>query len=93
MLFRSRENVRLRLVPLVRGTGGGGPGAAPLGRLLRTGMWLHEEEVPRSGVRVERAVQRARWHDGSAHTWATRRKGTGIGGVSSGLRYDSLDEP
>lgn len=87
-----RENVRLRLVPLVRGTGGG-PGAAPLGRLLRTGMWLHEEEVPRSGARVERAVQRARWHDGSAHTWATRRKGPGIGGVSSGLRYDSLDEP
>ena len=70
----------------------------PLGVILagaRTaaGFWLHEEEVPRSGIGVMRSHQRARWHDGSVHTWTTRRKGSGGGESSSGLRFDTVDKP
>jgi len=44
-----------------------------LGRALE----LHEEEVPREGVRVTRHYQYARWFDGSIHLWIGRRKPTG----------------
>jgi hypothetical protein len=37
-----------------------------------------------------RSHQRARWHDGSVHTWTTRRKGTGAGESASGLRFDTV---
>ncbi|MFD7986565.1 hypothetical protein ACFV4M_24735 [Kitasatospora indigofera] len=84
------ESVRLLLAGLVRD---GGTPAQPLGRLLRESPWLFEEEVPRSGVRVERSRQYTRWHDGSAHAWDARRKVSGTGGGSSGLRFDVLEPP
>jgi hypothetical protein len=66
----------------------------PVGSLLPAGdAWLHEEEVPRSGVQVARAWQHARWHDGSRHVWQARRKSTGRGEGSSGLRFDQVEEP
>jgi hypothetical protein len=96
-----RESVRLRLVPLSRRDAAAPDGVTdvlPLGLILagvRTaaGFWLHEEEVPRSGVGVTRSHQRARWHDGSVHAWTTRRKGSGTGESSSGLRFDTVDKP
>jgi hypothetical protein len=96
-----RESVRLRLIPLSRRDAAapdGVTGVMPLGVLLAgartaSGFWLHEEEVPRSGVGVTRSHQRARWHDGSVHAWTTRRKGSGTGESSSGLRFDSVDKP
>ncbi|WP_431047028.1 hypothetical protein ACQUSR_33190 [Streptomyces sp. P1-3] len=63
----------------------------PLGRLLTETDWLHEEEVPRSGIRVERSRQYTRWRDGTAHSWTTRRKRSGTGSGSSGLRFDILE--
>ena len=50
---------------------------------------LPEEEVPRAGLRVQRLVYRARWHDGSTHVWVTRRKLVGAGETQSGLRFDA----
>jgi hypothetical protein len=50
---------------------------------------LPEEEVPRSGLRVQRLVHRSRWVDGSAHVWLTRRKLVGAGETQSGLRFDA----
>ena len=96
-----RESVRLRLIPLSRrdaAAPGGVSKVLPLGVILagvRTaaGFWLHEEEVPRSGIGISRSHQRARWHDGSVHAWTTRRKGSGTGESSSGLRFDSVDKP
>ncbi|MFI6959881.1 hypothetical protein ACIBJI_41265 [Nocardia sp. NPDC050408] len=91
-----REAVRLSLIPLARRTGADDvTKALPLGSILEAarggrGFWLHEEEVPRSGVDVVRSHQRARWHDGSVHSWTTRRKGTGSGESSSGLRFDTV---
>ena len=94
------ESVRLRLLPLSRMTADAGPRQLlPLGALLAGAtrgdelpLWLHEEEVPRSGASVTRTHQRARWHGGSVHAWTGRRKGSGTGESSSGLRYDSLEE-
>jgi hypothetical protein len=95
-----REAVRLRLFPLARresvdGAAGAVTTVLPLGGILEAArgpdpFWLHEEEVPRSGVDVVRSHQRARWHDGSVHTWTTRRKGTGAGESASGLRFDTV---
>ncbi|MFJ8085631.1 hypothetical protein ACIQ6Y_34255 [Streptomyces sp. NPDC096205] len=83
------ESIRFRLTGLLRDET---YPQAPLGRLLRETDWLFEEEVPRSGIRVERSRQFTRWQDGAPHSWTTRRKASGSGGGSSGLRFDVLDE-
>jgi hypothetical protein len=49
---------------------------------------IEEEEVPRSGSRVERVVFRTRWHDGRTHLWTQRRRLAGAGESQGGLRFD-----
>jgi hypothetical protein len=49
---------------------------------------LREEEVPRAGVHLTRSAQLARWIGGTTLLWMGRRKRTGRGEGSSGLRYD-----
>ena len=65
-----------------------------LGRILNPdpgrALELHEEEVPREGVRVTRSYQYTRWFDGSTHLWIGRRKQIGRGEGSSGLRFDTI---
>jgi hypothetical protein len=62
----------------------------PLGRILKPEPYLlPEEEIPRSGLRVERVVFRSRWIDGSAHLWVARRRRGGAGETQSGLRFDA----
>ena len=39
--------------------------------------FVHEEEVPRTGVRVTQRWQRTRWRDGSVHVWLRRAQGPG----------------
>lgn len=66
--------------------------------LLRQGLdstpaqayYVHEEEVPRAGVRVMQTYQRTRWHDGSVFTWLGVRKQTGRGEGASGLSFDRV---
>jgi hypothetical protein len=93
------ESIRLRLVPLTRQSDGAVTEISPVGRLLADaeaggpGLWLYEEEVPRSGIQVIRTHQYARWHDGSRHLWQARRKLTSRGEGSSGLRFDEVTEP
>lgn len=89
VMAADQESNRLRLAGLVRDESFP---QVPLGRLLGETDWLFEEEVPRSGIRVERARQFTRWQDGAPHSWITRRKVSGFGGGSSGLRFDVLDE-
>jgi hypothetical protein len=89
-----QESVRLRLVPLTRLVDGQPVNLMPIGSLLPSNdAWLYEEEVPRSGVQVTRVWQHARWHDGSRHLWQARRKLTGHGEGSSGLRFDQVEKP
>jgi hypothetical protein len=49
---------------------------------------VREEEVPREGTQVARLVRWSRWLDGSTHVWVSRRRSTGRGEGSSGLRFD-----
>ena len=65
----------------------------PFGVLLNevpTPYFIHEEEIPRSGIQVSRSYQRTRWTNGKVYTWIGRRKKTGKGETSSGLKYDKI---
>ncbi|MCX5327888.1 MULTISPECIES: hypothetical protein [unclassified Streptomyces] len=77
-------SIRFALVPLLQ------PGAdsKPLGSLLHTDHWVHEEEVPREGALVTRRPVLARWFDGSWHVWVRREKNPSGGESSSGLHFD-----
>lgn len=59
-----------------------------LDRQPRAPYFLHEEEVPRAGVRVTQSFQRTRWRDGRAWVWLGVRKQTGRGEAESGLGFD-----
>lgn len=65
-------------------------------RLLELGatplIWLAEEQVPRTGRRVQLTAQRTRWVDGTTHVWVGRKVLTGRGEGASGLRFDVLAE-
>jgi hypothetical protein len=61
---------------------------APKGRVLPGVKELREQEIPRIGVRITRVANRSRWLDGSTHLWIARRKTSGRGEGSSGLRFD-----
>ncbi len=52
--------------------------------------FIHEEEVPRSGIRVEQSYQRTRWNNGKVFVWFGVRKTTGRGEGSSGLGFDRI---
>jgi hypothetical protein len=52
---------------------------------------IHEEEIPRAGIRVVRRFQSARDANGHLHTWVGRRKGPGRGEGKSGLVFDKLN--
>lgn len=60
-------------------------GADPATDRLR----IAEEEVPREGVIVTRALQLARTEGGGTALWIGRRVKTGSGEGSSGLRFDT----
>lgn len=74
----------------------------PKGVLLRTDarqapdaerpLRIEEEEVPREGAVVTRAFQFARWFDGRSLLWLGRRKRSGRGEGSSGLRFDVVNK-
>lgn len=66
------------------------PRAAPVGRLIAPGLWIHEEEVPREGAAVLRRPVLARWFDGTWHSWTRREKTAGTGESSSGLAFDTV---
>lgn len=71
-----------------------GPEAAPFvplkGHVQLSPYFVHEEEVPRSGARIEACHQRTRWYGGRVLNWYGRYKTTGRGEGSSGLRYDTV---
>lgn len=70
----------------------------PVTAILREGLdaavpaafYVHEEEVPRMGVRVTQSFQRTRWMNGEVFLWLGMRKQTGRGEGSSGLAFDQI---
>jgi hypothetical protein len=91
----TRRAVALERAAMQRDIDGVLTAVAPAGRVLRPdGLDVYripEEEVPRGGTRVLRAVRRTRWLDGSTQLWTARRRRAGQGGAASGLRYDVVD--
>jgi hypothetical protein len=58
-------------------------------KLITQPYRLFDEEIARSGVRVERLVFMSRSRDGKSFLWTARRKRSGSGETQSGLRFDS----
>ena len=52
--------------------------------------FIHEEEVPRSGVVITRRYQRVRWYDGRVYVWVGRQKQVGRGEGNSRLKFDQI---
>lgn len=55
-------------------------------------LFINEEEVPRAGVKLTSTYQRTRWYNGKIVMWYGRKKRTGRGEGSSGLRFDLVLE-
>ncbi len=70
----------------------------PRTSLLRKGLdeetrvpyFIHEEEIPRSGIKVHKSFQRTRWLNGKVFTWVGFRKQVGRGEGHSGLAFDQI---
>ena len=84
-------------IMLQRASFPGNPG--PQGAVLRQNLapdrpvyLLNEEEVPRSGVTVERSFQRTRWLNGRTFCWVGRKKSAGRGEGRSGLAFDQAKQ-
>lgn len=70
----------------------------PRSSLLRHGLdqeskqpyFIHEEEIPRAGIRIHKSFQRTRWHNGKVFNWIGIKKQTGRGEGRSGLAFDQI---
>jgi hypothetical protein len=62
------------------------------GLLEKLPYFIHEEEIPRTGVQVLHSYQRTRWKNGRVVVWFAARKTTGRGEGSSGLGFDRIVE-
>jgi len=70
-------------------------GEPPRGWILREPLspyFVEEEEVPRTGVYVDRSWQRARWMSGRTFIWVGRRKTAGRGEGWSQLVFDQIED-
>jgi hypothetical protein len=52
--------------------------------------YINEEELPRAGIIVQRALNRTRWLQGATFLWMGRFKETGTGEGSSNLQFDQI---
>jgi hypothetical protein len=73
----------------------------PVTQLLRAGLgddqrqsapyFINEEEIPRTGLAIAEGYQRARWLQGRTVVWLGRRRTSGRGEGSSGLRFERVE--
>jgi hypothetical protein len=71
----------------------------PAGKILKpTGIFgvtgaapyaVNQEQIPRSGAKVQRVAYAARARDGKSYFWIGRRRRAGAGETQSGLRFDA----
>jgi hypothetical protein len=89
---------RSRMLRLIQGDPAPPIKVPPRTTIMREGLdrpapapyFLHEEEVPRAGIRVSQGFRRTRWTDGSVCVWLGARKRVGRGEKGSGLAFDAL---
>jgi hypothetical protein len=70
-------------------------GKGALGILLTEKIapyFVNEEEVPRSGILVQRSFQRTRWLNGKTYLWIGRYKEAGKGEGWSNLKFDQIED-
>lgn len=53
--------------------------------------FVNEEEIAVAGTIITRSYQRVRWYGGRTYLWIGRRRETGRGLGSSGLRFDQIE--
>ncbi|MEO1517706.1 MAG: hypothetical protein AAFV95_21970 [Bacteroidota bacterium] len=53
-------------------------------------FYIHEEEIPKSGISVKKSWQRVRWHDGRIVLWMGYQKTNGQGEKYGALQFDQL---
>lgn len=98
-----RRNIQLQRTAMPRILKGGGninppEKIEPRTSILREGLdvdikeayFIHEEEIPRSGILVRKTYQRTRWTNGEVFTWLGTRKLVGRGEGNSGLAFDQI---
>ncbi|MBP6237496.1 MAG: hypothetical protein KA536_15210 [Saprospiraceae bacterium] len=61
-----------------------------LDEVVKAPYFIHEEEVPRSGIKIHKSFQRTRWLNGKVFTWVGFRKQVGRGEGHSGLAFDQI---
>jgi hypothetical protein len=85
--------IYLALGAMVRRSGGVITKDAPPGIVLAgENWWIHEEELGRAGLTMDRRVRLGRWHDGTTHRWVGRSVWPGAGSASSNLKWDYVVE-
>ena len=89
------REIQLQRARLLRDLGGISPEAVPpRTQILRPDYpkpyYVHEEQVPRAGVRVVQAFQRTRHSSGRPIVWCGRTTSVGHGQGSSGLAFDRI---
>ncbi len=52
--------------------------------------YINQEEIPGSGVIIQRGFNRARWLNGKTYLWMGRVRGTGTGEGWSNLKFDQI---
>jgi hypothetical protein len=60
------------------------------GGVVPLAYYIHEEEVPRSGIKIQQSFQRTRWTNGEIFVWLGMKKKTGKGEGNSNLSFDQI---
>ncbi|HEY5712274.1 MAG TPA: hypothetical protein VIT38_10290 [Allosphingosinicella sp.] len=89
------REIQLQRAGLLRDLGMPTPQVAPprttiLRPAYPAAYFVHEEEVPRSGVEIVQTYQRIRHSSGRAIVWCGRARRSGRGQGSSGLAFDKI---
>ncbi len=97
--FREIQLQRASMPRIIKGDTSQPKKIEPRTSILREGLdkkpdklayFIHEEEIPRSGIRVHKSFQRTRWLDGKVYNWIGFRKQVGRGEGHSGLAFDQI---
>jgi hypothetical protein len=52
--------------------------------------FIHEEVIPRAGIKLEKKLQRTRWFNGKTYLWLSHSKSIGHGQGNSNLQFDRV---
>lgn len=90
---------RSRMLRIIEGDPNPPVKVPPRTTLVRQGLdvtpaqtyYVHEEEVPRTGVTLSESFRRTRWTKGEAYVWLGVQKQTGRGERLSALAFDTIE--